>query len=419
MIAERPISRLDFEPGGDFMTPKPIGPLYAFAGGGTGGHLYPAIAIAEAIRRRVPGARFVFFGTQRPIDDRILSRIDCDIVCQTLPALSSKPWRWPSIYLGLRRSAGLCRTRFEIDPPAVVIGTGGMASVPAVREAHRLGIPTAILNPDALPGRANRHLASIADVVFAQWEDTVDHYPRGMDVRVVGCPIRPGFDSTERESGIARFGLRLDRKTLLVTGASQGAKSINEAMIANLDWFESFPDWQILHLTGEKDYTGTAAAYRTGSIAAQSAQTPLSVCARNWCVQPYTDHMADALRAADLVIARAGASTLAEITAAGKPSILMPYPYHGDQHQFANAKCLARVSAARIVRDAIDPAINGPALRSVLEELLAGDVAREVMSSAARSIGRGNAAAVIAAQVLRLAELPGSDRARESVEVTC
>ena len=395
------------------------GPLIAFAGGGTGGHLYPAIAIADAIRRHVPDARFVFFGTQRPIDDRILSRVDCDIVRQTLPALSSMPWRWPSIYLGLRRSSGLCRTRFEFDPPVVVIGTGGMASVPAVREAHRLGIPTAILNPDALPGRANRHLAGIADVVFAQWEDTVDHYPRGMDVRVVGCPIRPGFDSTERESGIARFGLRPDRKTLLVTGASQGSKSINEAVIANLDLVELLPDWQILHLTGEKDHTDTVAAYRTRSIAAQSAQTPLGVCAKSWCVQPYTDHMADALRAADLVISRAGASTLAEITAAGKPSILMPYPYHRDQHQFANAKCLARLSAARIVRDAIDPAINGPALRSVLEELLTGDVAREVISSAARSMGRGNAAVVIAEQVLRLAEKPSSDRACESVEATC
>ncbi|MEK7731515.1 MAG: glycosyltransferase, partial [Planctomycetota bacterium] len=364
-------------------------------------------------------ARFVFFGTQRPIDDRILSRVDCDIVRQTLPALSSMPWRWPSIYLGLRRSAGLCRTRFELDPPAVVIGTGGMASVPAVREAHRLGIPTAILNPDALPGRANRHLAGIADVVFAQWEDTVDHYPQGTDVRVLGCPIRPGFDRTLRVSGIARFGLRLDHKTLLVTGASQGAKSINEAVVANLDLVESLPDWQILHLTGEKDHPDTAAAYRTRSIAAQSAQTPLSVCARSWCVQPYTDHMADALSAADLVISRAGASTLAEITAVGKPSILMPYPYHRDQHQFSNAKCLARRSAARIVRDAIDPAINAPALRSVLEELLTDPVAREAMSAAARSMGRGNAAADIAEQVLRLAEKPRLERARESVEATC
>lgn len=408
MIADGPRSPFcstGFQPVDHGQDARATCPLIAFAGGGTGGHLYPAIAIADAIRRHVSDARFVFFGTQRPIDDRILSRVDCDIVRQTLPALSSMPWRWPSIYLGLRRSSGLCRTRFELDPPGVVIGTGGMASVPAVREAHRLGIPTAILNPDALPGRANRHLAGIADVVFAQWEDTVEHYPRGADVRVLGCPIRPGFDRTSRESGIARFGLRLDRKTLLVTGASQGARSINEAVVANLDLVESFPDWQILHLTGEKDHPDTAAAYRPRSIGA--------------VVIPYTDYMADALSAADLVISRAGASTLAEITAVGRPSILMPYPYHRDQHQFGNAKCLARVSAARIVRDAIDPAINGPALRSVLEELLTGDVAREVMASAARSIGRGNAAADIAEQVLLLAEKLGMEQARESVEATC
>lgn len=394
----------------------PDSPMIAFAGGGTGGHLYPAIAIADAIRRRVPDARFVFFGTQRPIDDRILSLVECDIVRQTLPALSPMPWRWPGIYLGLRRSAGLCRTRFELDPPAVVIGTGGMASVPAVRAAHRLGIPTAILNPDALPGRANRHLADLADIVFAQWEDTVQHYPRGTNIRVAGCPIRPGFDRALQADGLTRFGLRPDRKTLLVTGASQGAKSINEAVIANLDLLESFTAWQILHLTGEKDHADTADAYRIRSIAA--------------VVIPYTDQMAEALSAADLVISRAGASTLAEITAVGRPSILMPYPYHRDQHQLANAKCLARVSAARIVRDAIDPAINGPALRMVLEELLTNAPTRDAMAVAARRIGRGNAASDVAEQVLRLADTAEGGcatsseerhgkRARESVEATC
>jgi len=199
--------------------------------------------------------------------------------------------------------------------------------------------------------------------------------------------------------------LRTDRKTLLVTGASQGARSINEAIVSTLDLVESLLDWQILHLTGEKDHADMAAAYRNRSVAA--------------VVLPYTDHMADALSAADLVVSRAGASTLAEITAAGRPSILMPYPYHRDQHQFANAKCLARVSAARIVRDAIDPAINGPVLRGLLKELLVDGGARRAMASAARSIGRGNAAAVIAEQVLRLAEKPVAKGARESVEATC
>ncbi len=383
----------------------PVSPLFAFAGGGTGGHLYPAIAIADALRGRVPDARFIFFGTHRPIDQRILNRIDCEMVRQSLPALSPMPWRWPGIYLGLRRSADLCRTCFEDDPPAVVIGTGGMASVPAVREAHSLGIPTAILNPDALPGRANRHLASMANVVFAQWEDTIDHYPRGTDVRVVGCPVRQGFDFNGREAGIARFGLQGDRKTLLVTGASQGARSINEAVIANLDLFEAYPDWQILHLTGEKDHAETAAAYRDRSIAA--------------VVIPYTDHMPDALSVADLVISRAGASTLAEITAVGRASILMPYPYHRDQHQYANAKCLARVSAARIVRDGVNPEVNGPALRGALEELMTQHVVREAMAAAARSMGRRAAASEVAEELLRLRRVCGLSSAVGSVEATC
>jgi UDP-N-acetylglucosamine--N-acetylmuramyl-(pentapeptide) pyrophosphoryl-undecaprenol N-acetylglucosamine transferase len=190
-----------------------------------------------------------------------------------------------------------------------------------------------------------------------------------------------------------------------VTGASQGARSINEAVIVNLDWLESLPDWQILHLTGEKDHADTAHAYGKRSITG--------------AVVPYTDHMAEALNAADLVISRAGASTLAEITAVGRPSILMPYPYHRDQHQLANANCLAHASATRIVGDAIDPAINAPALRSALEELMTDDDAREAMAAAARRIGHPDAASDVVEHVLRLIENASVIHARESVEATC
>lgn len=198
-------------------------PLIVFAGGGTGGHLYPALAIAGALRSLLPDVRFLFFGTQRAIDRRILARADCDMIQQTLPPLRRAPWHWPGVYLGFRQSSLLCRSHFEIDRPAVVIGTGGLGSVPAVREAVRAGIPTALLNPDALPGRANRHLAGSADVVFAQWEDTVDHLPRSARVVVSGCAVRPEFNNGSKAQGIERFGLDADRKTLLVTGASRGA----------------------------------------------------------------------------------------------------------------------------------------------------------------------------------------------------
>jgi len=380
-------------------------PLIAFAGGGTGGHLYPALAIADALRQRVPNVRFVFFGTQRRIDDRILAREDCEVVSQVLPPLSRLPWRWPKVYLGFRHSSQTCRSRFDMDPPMVVIGTGGLASVPAVREAVHAGIPTAILNPDALPGKANRRLATLVDVVFAQWEDTALHLPARAKVVVSGCPVRPEFNRADRAGGILRFGLDPRLKTLLVTGASQGAKTINEAVVAQLGFLESRPGWQILHLTGETDHDEVRRGYEGRPI--------------KRVVAPYTDHMADALAAADLVISRAGASTLAEITALGRPSILMPYPYDKHQHQMGNARCLARASAARIVRDAVEPTMNGPALRQALEPLMADDDQRASMAAAARRIGRGHAASDIAEHLLRIAEHPSITPLRESVEAAC
>ncbi len=383
--------------------PRPLGPpLFAFAGGGTGGHLYPAIAVARAVREFFPNARFVFFGTRRPIDGQILGSIDCEFVRQDLHALSPRPWRWPGILLDLRAARADCRSRFRVDPPAVVLGTGGMASVAAVIEARKAGIPIAILNPDAAPGRANRRLARHAEVVFAQWNDTAAYYPQGLAVSVVGCPVRPAFAAATRAHGIARFGLDPARRTLLVTGASQGARSINETVVASLPFLETKSNWQVLHLTGEKDLTLVEAAYASRSV-------PASVVS-------YTEHMPDALALADLVISRAGASTLAELTAVGRAAILMPYPFHRDEHQRHNAECLERVGAARIVRDAVDPSVNAPALRSALVALMDDDDRRAAMAAAARRLGRLDSARRIAEKLLQLAGLDSMKPLRESVE---
>ncbi len=371
---------------------RPDSPLVAFAGGGTGGHLYPALAIADALRDRLGNVRFLFFGTERPMDRRIVDRPDCELVRQTLPPLCRAPWRWPTVLIGFRRSSLLCRSRIGMDRPAVVVGTGGYGSVPPLREAHRAGIATVLLNPDALPGRANRHLCGPATMIFVQWEQTAGYFPQSAAVFVTGCAIRPEFRRVDRPAAWARFGLRADRKTLLVTGASQGAQTINQAVLANLDWLQTREDWQVVHLTGDRDHARVKQAYASRSIHAS--------------VLPFTVHMADALAVADLVVARSGASTLAEITALGKPSILMPYPFHKDQHQLANARCLVRASAARIVRDAVDPAVNGPSLRHVLEHLMTDDEKRGAMAAAAQRLGRAGAADDIAR---RIGELIGSN----------
>jgi UDP-N-acetylglucosamine--N-acetylmuramyl-(pentapeptide) pyrophosphoryl-undecaprenol N-acetylglucosamine transferase len=379
-------------------------PVLVFAGGGTGGHLYPALAIANAWCKRLSNSRIVFYGTQRPVDRQIIGPSGYELVCQTLPPLRYGPWTWPATLRALYRAGTQCRQRFDRDHPAVVIGTGGLASFPAVRQARRAGIPTVLLNPDAIPGRANRHLAAVADRVFVQWEEATEHFKKGTKVDVMGCAVRPEFRSVSRSDGINHFGLHLDRKTLLVTGASQGARTVNQAAVAIIDFLESLEGWQVLHLTGRLDFEAVQEAYAGRSLSAK--------------VIAYTEDMAHALAVADLVVSRAGASTLAEICAMGKPSVLMPYPFHRDMHQLANARCLSRASAACILVDAVDPAINGPALEHVLEPLMTSDRNREQMAAAACRIGRRNAASNIADALIELARQRGTLRAAETLEVS-
>ena len=380
----------------------PKGPLVVFAGGGTGGHLYPALSVARVLARHLPGVRFSFYATERRIDEVILQQADCTLVPQHLPPLRKAPWTWPGTLMGLRRSGLHCRERFEEDPPLVVIGSGGLAAVAPIRQARRLGIPTALLNPDAIPGRANRLLSSIVDRVFVQWDEATSRFPRSARVQVTGCPVRSAFNDTPRERGIEAFGLDPGRKTLLITGASQGARTVNQAVVGCGEFLASFEDWQVLHLTGDRDHEMVVEGYggRYPRVA----------------VLAYTHLMPEALAAADLVVSRAGASTLAEITAVGRPSVLMPYPFHRDMHQLANARCLVRASAARIVTDRVDPAVNAPALRAALAPLMEDDAARLQMGSAASRIGRGDAASTVAHALLELTNTRDSLGLPESME---
>ncbi|HNQ22101.1 MAG TPA: UDP-N-acetylglucosamine--N-acetylmuramyl-(pentapeptide) pyrophosphoryl-undecaprenol N-acetylglucosamine transferase [Phycisphaerae bacterium] len=365
-------------------------PVVAVAGGGTGGHLYPALAVAEVLRERLAQLRFVFFATDRAIDEQILGgREACTLVRQSLPPLHPAPWRWPGILRGLSRARRQARAWFERQRPMLVLGTGGLASVPAVLEALRAGIPAALLNPDAIPGRANRFLARRMDAVFVQWEDSIRHFPRGTRLEALGCAIRPGFGTPDRAAGVRHFDLDPARRTLLATGASQGARTLNDALVANLDRLEQHGGWQVLHLTGKLDYERVAAAYQGRRLPAR--------------VLSYTEAMPAALAAADLVLSRAGASTLAEITAVGRASVLMPYPFHRDMHQLANARCLERRGAARIVADTTHVEQNGPALGAVLDELMTDDQMLETLTGAARRMGCADAAGRIADRVLMLA----------------
>ncbi|MFQ5805097.1 MAG: glycosyltransferase [Phycisphaerae bacterium] len=357
-------------------------PSYVFAGGGTGGHLFPGLAVAEALREREPQATITFFTTTRALDKELLERTPFEQVEQPVQPVTLHPLRLAGFWWSWRKSVRAARSFLEQKRPRAVLGLGGYAAGPAVVAARSLGIRTAILNQDAIPGRANRWLAHHADLVVLQWEVSRRHFRAGTNCQTLGCPIRAEFASASREEGRRRFELDADRPVLLVTGASQGARTVNRAMQRVWpEFFADHKDWQLLHLSGPSDEEETRRAYAATGVPAN--------------VRAFTHEMWLALAAADAVVSRAGASTLAELTALGRPSILLPYPYHRDRHQHANAQVLADAGAAVLVEDRLDPAANqGPVLEAL--QRLADPATREKMGRAAGSLARRGAAGSVA-----------------------
>lgn len=366
------------------------GTRFVFAGGGTGGHLYPSLAVIEQLRTLNPDVQISFMCTDRPIDQKILGGYSIPAIPQTVRPFSTKPWRWPGFLLAWRGAIRRCVDLFRIQCPGVVIGAGGYGSDPPVRAALTLGIPTAILNPDLVPGRANQRLGSRVNRIYAQWMDTQAYFSGIAGFRAMGCPIRSEFETVNRADGIKRFNLDPNRQTLLVTGASQGARTINDALIALAPELVRLSGWQILHLAGQADVERVQAAYCQAGIRST--------------VLAYTDHMPEAMAISDFAISRAGASTLAELTAVGLPSILLPYPFHKDQHQLHNAETLNKAGAAEIVTDTRDGMQNALLLRPVLQAILTSNQKLTAMRNAARSLGRPDAARRIALDLLELSK---------------
>jgi len=316
------------------------------AGGGTAGHIYPGLAVADAVKKRYPKTDVIFAATSRPIDSQVLATLDgIETMIQPIRPFKLTPigigqftrgWAWS--YFQMRH---LLRDK-RID---TVLGLGGFGSSAAVAAAHRLGIRRAILNPDAVPGKANRLLARFVDVVFVQWAQSTHFFGRKTDTRVVGCPVREGFKQLAtmtrqglRQEAMTTFNLDERRRTLLICGGSTGAQSVNQAVIEMLVRGDLPSDVQVLHVTGRNNYKEVHHRY--------TEQVKLT-----YRVIDYLDRMELAYAAADLVVCRAGAVTAAEVATAGVPAIFMPYPFHRDQHQRANAQVLADAGGAMLVDD--------------------------------------------------------------------
>jgi len=327
-------------------------PIYIFAGGGTGGHLYPALAVAEQLLEAGDDAAILFACSNRPIDRRVLAHTDYAMVPQPIQPFPRRLRSVPGFLRSWRRSRKLARTLLRDLKPAAVLGTGGFAAAPLVKQASKAGIPVAMLNPDAVPGKANRYLAKYVDVVFTQFDSTAAMFAPEIAsrARTVGCPIRRGFADADRDEAMDYFSLDPGRKTLLVNGGSQGAVTINVAVAMLDDNLGEFADrWQMLHVTGLSHVTEVADPTDCKTIPST--------------VLKYCDRMDLAYAAADLALSRGGASTAAELSASGTPAVIMPYPYHTDDHQRLNVALLEECGAAIVCTDAADGPANASMLR--------------------------------------------------------
>jgi UDP-N-acetylglucosamine--N-acetylmuramyl-(pentapeptide) pyrophosphoryl-undecaprenol N-acetylglucosamine transferase len=363
---------------------------FFFAGGGTGGHIYPAIAVAEQIIRLDAGAKVHFFCSSRDIDAQILSKTGFKFTPLPAKSLSARPDKMLSFCKAFLASCRLAGEKIAENKPAVVTGVGGFVAAPVCWAAHRLKVPVVLLNVDIVPGRANKIIAHFADEIFVQFDDTATYFvKRKAQVNVVGCPLRRSFENAKPDAIKDRLGLDKNKKTLLVTGASSGSRSINEAICSLLKQLAAFADrWQIVHLTGKADFEDVRRKYADAKIGG--------------AVLEYCDDMLDLLAAADLVIGRSGAVSVAEYAASSVPSICIPYPYHKDRHQYLNAGKLVEAGAAIMVDDLPQRTDTAQWLWEELEPLLTDVDTLKQMKINCATIARKDAALKIAKRLLEI-----------------
>ena len=360
----------------------------AFTGGGTGGHVYPALAIDDALRARFGGDAYTarFFGNQDGLEATLVKTIPLTFVPSaplrrtlSLETLRTLFANTVGIVVALRALA-----RFK---PDFVVATGGYVCFAVVVAARILRVlrilhaPIALLEINVTPGLTNRIVLPLVDEVWTTYAASQESF--GRKAVLTGAPVRASLTLVkDGPSARERLELDPDRTTIVVIGGSQGARSINEA-VAALVTRRTLGDWQVLHVSGERDF-----AYM------QAEERELAPGNRVRLV-PYLDDPADAYAAADAVVARAGASTLAELAVTGTPAVLVPYPHAADQHQARNAALFAETGAALVLDDA---EVDGDRLWWTLREALEPD-RNAAMRRAARSLASRNAGAAIVARI--------------------
>ena len=347
---------------------------YIFAGGGTGGHLYPGIAVADELVKLDPEATIVFACSDRPGDRMILDPLGYVVVPQPVRPLTGlkNPLGIFTFLRAWRKSKALAKMLLEDLKPRAVFGLGGFAAGPVVSIATKKKIRCGLLNLDIVPGRANLYLADRVEKIFTQFEASTDYFPDNLSSRIqhTGCPIRSSICSVERQDGVKFFGINPKLSTLLVFGGSALAESLTQAFVELRNDLKEFQDtWNILLVIGKQMLPEAKRAFEN----------------QNVMILEYCNRMDLAYSVADLTVCRGGAGTVAELTATKTPAVILPYPFHQDRQQYKNVSDLVINGSAIVVKDKCDPKINAESLRKQLLPILRNPSTLQQMKSSIQS----------------------------------
>jgi UDP-N-acetylglucosamine--N-acetylmuramyl-(pentapeptide) pyrophosphoryl-undecaprenol N-acetylglucosamine transferase len=365
------------------------------AGGGTAGHVFPALAVGRVLADE--GVRPIFVGTEGRLEGRLVPEAGFELRHIDMVPVPRRPsptlLRLP---FALRRAIRRCAAMVDELDAAAAVTFGGYVSFPLAWAASRLGLPLVIHEQNSVPGLANRVAARWADRVAVSFPGSADAFPYPERVSVTGNPVRPEIRDLDQEShrlsALEAFRLDPERRTLLVFGGSQGAARINRAVVDSYKLWRSPSETQIIHAAGRAHYQQAAAAWEQ---ARSGGPGPLVRCV------DFIDSMEDAYAVADVVVCRAGATSIAELTVLGKPAVLVPYPHATADHQRHNALALRQAGAASLV---LDEALDRHTLVDATEPLLEDEEKRAQMSASARAFGRPDAAENVARLLHRLVD---------------